>query len=81
MSKNIDVFALAKEIESKNKESDLIDLEELLDRINGIPMTPDDIIQKIIVPLIGMRLSQQNQFTIELLQKVVDEINSETASI
>ncbi|PEO53490.1 hypothetical protein [Bacillus wiedmannii] len=77
MKTNIDVMALAKEIESKNREANLIDVEEFIERINGQSMTPGDIIQKIVAPLIGIKLSHQNQFTIELLQKVVDEINSE----
>lgn len=40
-------------------------------------MDSNEILQKIVAPLIGMRYSQERLFTIELIQKVVDEINSE----
>ncbi|MEM5607728.1 hypothetical protein AAHH76_12270 [Bacillus toyonensis] len=77
MNKNIDVMSLAQEIERKNKEVNLNEIEEFVDQINGKTMDSNEILQKIVAPLIGIRSSQERLFTIELIQKVVDEINSE----
>ncbi|HGO9421114.1 TPA: hypothetical protein ACLBZ1_003780 [Bacillus cereus] len=77
MNKNIDVMSLAQEIERKNKEFNLNEIAEFIDQFNGKTMDSNEILQKIVAPLIGMRSSQERLFTIELIQKVVDEINSE----
>lgn len=73
----IDVREIAKQIDEKRVPENRKQIEEFIGSIQGQTMSPGEIIQNVIGPLIGMVNSANKLFTIELVQKVVDELEKE----
>lgn len=76
MSK-IDVLELASEIEKVSVPETRKEIEDLVASINGKSMTPGEIVQDVISPLIGITSSANKRFTIELLQRTIDELQKD----
>ena len=77
MSKGIDVWQIAKEIEEYSVPETRKEIEEFISSLNGQSFTPGEIIEKVIGPLIGKVGTANKAFTIELVQRVVDELQKD----
>ncbi|MGG2943020.1 hypothetical protein ABEO51_07845 [Bacillus safensis] len=75
--KNIDVYALAQKIDKEINEIYRKETEQFINSVNGKAMDASEILSEIVAPLIGMSNAKNREFTIDLIQKVVDELNSE----
>ncbi|MCM3411259.1 hypothetical protein [Metabacillus litoralis] len=73
---NIDVMKLAEELEIAIGEKTRSEIENFIESINGQSFSTSEVISKVIGPLIGITGQANRIFTIELLQKVVDELSS-----
>ncbi|EJS72929.1 hypothetical protein [Bacillus cereus] len=77
MKTKIDVIELAKEIQKETIEIQRQEVEEFINQFNGQTMDVNSIIQDIVAPLIGKVSANQTLFTVELIQRVVDQLESQ----
>lgn len=75
--KQIDVWQIAKEIEEHSVPETRKEIEDFISSLNGQSMTQGEIIEKIIGPLIGIASTANKAFTIDLVQRVVDELQKD----
>lgn len=71
---DIDVWQLASEIEKVSDPETRKEIEEFVSTINGKSMTPGEIVQNVVGPVIGITNTANKKFTIDLVQAVVDEL-------
>lgn len=76
--KKIDVYKIVEEFEKEHVEETRAQIEDYIQSINGQNMQPGEIIEKVVAPLIGITNSANKVFTIELVQRVVDELSGES---
>ncbi len=75
--KKIDVFELAQEIEERSNADFEKAIQEIVDSLKGRSLTANQIIEELVAPSIGMVSTQSKVFTVELLQKVVNELSKD----
>ncbi|MEC3737007.1 hypothetical protein P9154_12710 [Bacillus safensis] len=75
--KNIDVYALAQKIDDKIQKDHLEETKELFNEFKNKDIHSIQNLNEILVNLIALSHAKNKEFTIDLIQKVVDELNSE----
>ena len=75
--KNIDVWKLAAEIEEVSVPQTQKEIENFINSMNGKTMSVGEIIQEVIAPLVGITNTANKKFTIELLQRTIDELQKD----
>lgn len=75
--KNIDVYALAQKIDEKIQKDHLEETKEIFNEFKNKDIHSIQNLNEILVNLIALSHAKNKEFTIELIQKVVDELNSE----
>ncbi|MEH6903898.1 hypothetical protein V7X04_18635 [Bacillus safensis] len=75
--KNIDVYALAQKIDEKIQKDHLEETKELFNEFKNKDIHSIQNLNEILVNLIALSHAKNKEFTIDLIQKVVDELNSE----
>ncbi|MEH7374914.1 hypothetical protein [Neobacillus drentensis] len=73
--KSIDVVALAKEVEENNLSYFQEKIEEHINSLNEQQMNLNETLEKVVAPAIVMVSEHSRVFTVQLLQKVVDELS------
>ncbi|MDI6562385.1 MULTISPECIES: hypothetical protein [Bacillus] len=75
--KNIDVYALAQKIDEKIQKDHLEETKDIFNEFRNKDIHSIQNLNEILVNLIALSHAKNKEFTIELIQKVVDELNSE----
>lgn len=75
MSK-IDVWEIASKIEKETVPQAQKEIENFVNSMNGKSLQPGEIIQEMIAPLIGKVNTANKEFTIRLIQDVVNELEN-----
>ncbi|MED1128847.1 MULTISPECIES: hypothetical protein [Bacillus subtilis group] len=75
--KNIDVNSLAQELEEQLSKDLPIEVSKIIDSQKGKAMDTKQFFNEIVVPVIGTVSAMNRRYTINLIQKVVDELNSD----
>lgn len=73
----IDVWKLASEIEKESVPQVRQETEEHIDSLDGQSMTPSEIIEKVIIPMFGISSNANKKFTIDLIERVLDELEKD----
>lgn len=76
MSK-IDVWEIASEIEKVSVPEVRKELETFVNSLDGKSIPSSEIIQEVVIPLIGISSSGNKKFTLDVIQAVVDELQKE----
>ena len=75
---NIDVWKLASEIHFENKERTKKEFDEFLMNIHGKTFSQEEMIEKVIAPMIDIVNANNVAFTVDVIQKVVNQLNKTT---
>lgn len=70
----IDIWKIASELEKEHVPKARKDIEEFVNSLHGQSFDSSEIIEKVIAPLIGKTSSSNKEFTINLLQRTIDEL-------
>ncbi|WP_342515525.1 hypothetical protein [Sutcliffiella sp. FSL R7-0096] len=76
----IDVHSIASEIMKENREAEIAMMEQLYDEFNGQLIELDNLPGKLIemsTKISSKQRKAQSIFTIELIQRVVDELSKQ----
>lgn len=76
MSK-IDVWEIASEIEKVSVPEVRKELETFVNSLDGKSIPSSEIIQEVVIPLIGISSAGNKKFTLDVIQAVVDELQKE----
>ena len=79
MSK-IDIWQIVSEIEKESVPNVQKQIEEHIDSINGQSMNQNEIIEKVVIPIFGISSTANKKFTVDLIERVVDELEKDKQS-
>lgn len=74
---DIDVWKIASELENEHVPKVRKEVEEFINSLNGQSLESGEIIEKVIFPLLGINVKSNKEFTIKLVQKVIDELQKD----
>ncbi len=73
----VDVWQIVSDIEEETVSKNQKEIEDFINSVSGKPYSPSEIIQEIIAPLIGITNKNNRLFTVELIERVVNELQKD----
>lgn len=73
----IDVWKIATEIEKDHVPKVRKEIEEFVNSLHGQTLDISEFMEKVIIPLIGKSNASNKEFTINLLQRTIDELQKD----
>lgn len=79
--KGVDVWTIAEDIEKKTASENQQQIIDFIDGVNGKTFTQSEMIEKVVAPIIGIVNANNRNFTIDLIQQVVDDLQKNNAEL
>lgn len=73
----IDVWKIVAEIEKESVPETRKKIEDFVSTVNGKSYSPGEIVEKVVAPVIGITNMANKQFTVNLIERVVAELQKD----